>query len=63
MYCRSFKTAIVVSTLCAKDINSTKMGHSVQKAANERETGKTLSHVRTRPLLQDGSWQDRDVLH
>jgi hypothetical protein len=34
------------------------MGHSRQDAVNERETGKMLSHVETRPLLQDGSWPD-----
>jgi hypothetical protein len=46
------------------------MGHSRQEAVNERETGidpislgNMLSHVGTRPLLQDGSWPDGDVVH
>jgi hypothetical protein len=36
------------------------MGHSRQGAVIERETG---SQVGTRPLLQDGSWPDGDILH
>jgi hypothetical protein len=39
------------------------MGHSRQGAVIERETGKMLSQVGTRPLLQDGSWPDGDILH
>jgi hypothetical protein len=39
------------------------MGHSRQVAGNERKTGKLLSHDRTRPLLQDVSWKDGEILH
>jgi hypothetical protein len=38
------------------------MGHSEQEAVNEEETGKVLSHVGTRPLLQDGSWPETCLL-
>jgi hypothetical protein len=34
----------------------------MQEAVNERETGKMLSHVGTRPLLQDGSWPETCLL-